>query len=72
MRHLPSLGMVEAHEHMAEGASSRLPRYYLSFLSYVVALGTMQDLSMGEEALPLFIYRFLVRFKLLLFLFVIL
>ncbi|XP_050889317.1 GTP-binding protein At3g49725, chloroplastic-like [Lathyrus oleraceus] len=34
--------MVDAHEHVAEGTSSRLPRFYLSFLSYLVALETMQ------------------------------
>lgn len=58
MHHLTNLGMVEAHRKVAEGASSRLPRFYLSFLSYVVALGTMHGLSMGEEALPLLFIAF--------------
>jgi hypothetical protein len=45
--------MVDEHEHVAEGASSRLPRFYLSFLSYIVTLGIMLGLSIGEEVLPL-------------------
>lgn len=52
VRHLTNLEMIDVDECVAEGASNRLPRFYLSFLSYVVALGTMLGLSMGEEALP--------------------
>lgn len=57
-RPLTSLEMVDMDEHVTEGTSSRLPRFYLPFLSYVVALGTMLSLSMGEEALPLLFVTF--------------
>jgi hypothetical protein len=58
VHHLTNLEMVDVHEHVAEGASSRLPRFYLSFLYYVVVLGIMLGLSMGEEALPLLFIAF--------------
>jgi hypothetical protein len=58
VRHLNILEMVDMDKHMAEGASSRLPRFYLSSLSYIVALGTLLGLSMGEEALLLLFITF--------------
>lgn len=67
VRHLTSLEMVDMDEYVAEGANSRLPKFYLYFLSYVIALGTMLGLSMGEESFTAFIFRFLGIFKLLLF-----
>lgn len=54
VRHLTNLEMVDVDEHVEEVTSSRFSRFYIPFLSYVVTLGTMLDLSMGEEALPLY------------------
>ena len=58
VRHLTSLEMVGMDEHVAKATSSRHFRFYLPFLPYVVALGTMLDLSVGEEALPLLFIAF--------------